>query len=79
MKSPPTGGQFRQFQYPRKVSLEENEVTVPQSDTGGLVENTKADGRSEFKELGKKSGRNLGRCPSPPVGGDTTKECLSTV
>ena len=28
-------------------------VTVPQTDTGGQVENTKALGRSRVKELGK--------------------------
>ena len=29
--------------------------TVPQTDTGGLVENTKVDGRSMFRELGNKN------------------------
>jgi hypothetical protein len=36
---------------------------VPQTDTGGLVENTKAIGRTVAKELGKLAGRNFGRCP----------------
>lgn len=29
--------------------------TVPQTDTGGLVEYTKVDGRSMFRELGNKN------------------------
>ena len=36
---------------------------VPQTDTGGWVENTKASGRRKLKELGKLAGRNFGRCP----------------
>jgi hypothetical protein len=28
-------------------------LTVPQTDTGGLVEHTKVDGRPSVKELGK--------------------------
>ena len=37
---------------PRKASSE-SRVTVPQTDTGGWVENTKAIGRTFVKELGK--------------------------
>jgi len=37
---------------------------VPQTDTGGLVEYTKAGGRKRFKELGKKAGRKVTRCPA---------------
>ena len=37
---------------PRKASSESN-ATVPQTDTGGWVENTKANGRTLVKELGK--------------------------
>ena len=37
---------------PRKASSESN-ATVPQTDTGGLVEHTKANGRTLVKELGK--------------------------
>ena len=37
---------------PRKASSE-SRVTVPQTDTGGRVENTKAIGRTSAKELGK--------------------------
>ena len=33
-------------------------VPVPQTDTGGLVENTKAFEKGWVKELGKKAGRN---------------------
>ena len=37
--------------------------TVPQTDTGGLVEQTKVDGRQMIKELGKKARRNLWEMP----------------
>ena len=37
---------------PRKASSEPH-VTVPQTDTGGWVEYTKANGRTLVKELGK--------------------------
>ena len=37
--------------------------TVPKTETGGLVEYTQVSGRTLFKELGKITGRNLGRCP----------------
>jgi hypothetical protein len=39
------------------------DISVPQTDTGGLVENTKAIGRKWFKELGKIAGRNLWEMP----------------
>ena len=38
---------------PRKTSKEINVVTVPQTDTGRRVENTKALERTRVKELGK--------------------------
>ena len=38
-------------------------ISVPQTDTGGLVEYTKAIGRKRFKELGKTAGRNLWEMP----------------
>tara|TARA_B100001245_G_scaffold113664_1_gene83223 strand:- start:234 stop:368 length:135 start_codon:yes stop_codon:yes gene_type:complete len=39
---------------PRKAAgCVEEEVTVPQTDTGGQVENTKALERTQVKELGK--------------------------
>ena len=38
---------------PRKVSKLKYIRTVPQTDTGGLVENTKALERTRVKELGK--------------------------
>ena len=41
------GSAARQFQ---EIALHE---TVPETDTGGLVENTKALERTTFKELGK--------------------------
>ena len=37
--------------------------TVPYTDTGGLVEKTKAIERKMFKELGKKARRNLWEMP----------------
>ena len=36
---------------------------VPQTDTGGQVEQTKVNGRQMIKELGKKSRRNLWEMP----------------
>ena len=54
--------------------------TVPQTDTGGLVEKTKAIGRKMIKELGKKSGRNLWEMPCPERNRRTaTKDYLATV
>jgi len=38
-----------------KNFVEEHIVSVPQTDTGALVENTKASGRQQFKELGNKN------------------------
>ena len=38
---------------PGKASKLQLETTVPQTDTGGLVENTKALERTQEKELGK--------------------------
>ena len=38
--------------------------SVPQTDTGGLVEKTKAIERTSFKELGKLAGRKFARCPA---------------
>ena len=40
-------------------------MTVPRTNTGGLVEYTKASERSGFKEFGKIAGRKLARCPTP--------------
>lgn len=42
---------------------ETSNIAVPQTDTGGLVEYTKAIGRKRFKELGKTAGRNLWEMP----------------
>ena len=39
-------------------------LTVPQTDTGGLVEYTKASEKTFLKELGNITGRTFGRCPS---------------
>lgn len=38
-----------------KILVVEVIFTVPQTDTGGLVEYTKVDGRSMFRELGNKN------------------------
>ena len=38
-----------------KSLVEEHIVSVPQTDTGALVEYTKASGRQQFKELGNKN------------------------
>lgn len=43
--------------------------TVPQTDTGGQVEYTKANGKILFKELGKKARRIFGRCRAPDYRG----------
>ena len=40
-------------ELPRKASSQGLAATVPQTDTGGLVEHTKVDGRTSVKELGK--------------------------
>ena len=50
------------FLGPRKSSQSEYYVSVPQTDTGELVEYTKVDERTSLKELGKLARRNLGRC-----------------
>ena len=62
--------QFNSFQLSRKIPLDPEFIegqnvyfTVPQTDTGGLVEKTKAIGRKMIKELGNKSGRNLWEMP----------------
>ena len=39
----------------RKSFIAEHIVSVPQTDTGALVEYTKASGRQQFKELGNKN------------------------
>jgi hypothetical protein len=38
---------------PRKASMRDSALTVPQTDTGGQVENTKVNGIPFVKELGK--------------------------
>ena len=56
-------------------------LTVPQTDTGGQVENTKVNGRTIFKELGKKARRIFGRCRAPDlIGGRSERpssDCLT--
>jgi hypothetical protein len=54
-------------------------ISVPQTDTGGLVEYTKAIGRKRFKELGKSAWRNLWEMPYPAEGRGHSKRRLPTV
>jgi len=63
MQSLEKSGQFQLIQSTRKGSQRDLVQAVPQTDSGGLVENTKASERKRLKELGKQTGRNLGRCP----------------
>ena len=51
------------LQLSRKYPQQDVIFAVPQTETGGLVEKTKVDGRRRLKELGKKAGRKLARCP----------------
>jgi len=50
---------------PEFIEGQNSYFTVPYTDTGGLVEKTKAIGRKMVKELGKKSRRNLWEMPCP--------------
>ena len=55
-------------------------LTVPQTDTGGLVEYTKASEKTFLKELGNITGRTFGRCPPPIQSGaqlTTPGDCLT--
>ena len=55
-------------------------MAVPQTDTGGLVENTKAIERTISKELGKTAGRKLCKMPSPIESGRSERissDCLT--
>lgn len=45
----------------------EKTESVPQTDTGRRVEETKAVESRRFKELGKKAGRKLGKMPFPLI------------
>ena len=46
-------GEVTDPMLPRKAQQSVHVVPVPQTDTGGQVENTKAIGRTMVKELGK--------------------------
>ena len=46
-------GEVTDPMLPRKAQQRVDTVPVPQTDTGGRVENTKAIGRTMVKELGK--------------------------
>ena len=50
-------------------------VSRTKTNTGGLLEYSKASERKRLKELGKQTGRNLGRCPTPLKNGVTTNDC----
>ena len=62
--------------YPIRSDLSWKNVyfTVPTSDTGGLVEKTKANGRKMVKELGNKAGRNLLEMPYPSSCGEGSQQ-----
>ena len=60
--------------YDRRKVCQNVYFSVPQTDTGGLVEYTKAIGRKRFKELGNLAGRNLWEMPYPASGGVTAKD-----
>jgi len=70
------------FQLSRKDSSRGLNLTVPQTDTGGLVENTKAIEKTISKELGKTAGRKLCKMPFPrrrKAMGDAAKDSQATV
>lgn len=71
-------GQSDDFLLSRKDSQIESFLIVPQTDTGGQVEYTKASERKRFKELGKKTGRKIIKMPFRQLA-DTTKDCSPTV
>ena len=54
-------------------------LTVPQTDTGGLVEYTKASEKTFLKELGNITGRTFGRCPPVAIRAQlmTPGDCLT--
>ena len=53
----------KRFNFQEIISLPDFSKTVPQTDTGGLVEYTKASEKTILKELGNITGRTFGRCP----------------
>jgi putative endonuclease len=62
-------GRTEMSRIPGKTSKINAILSVLKTDTGGLVEYTKANGRTLVKELGKTTRRNFGRClPSPTFG-----------
>ena len=70
-------GTFSSFE---KILVVKLILTVPQSDTGGQVEYTKVNGRTIFKELGKKARRIFGRCRASSNRGRSERlssDCLS--
>jgi hypothetical protein len=54
-KSEPQGKGERDSSVFEKISVERYIFSVPQTDTGALVEYTKASGRQQLKELGNKN------------------------
>ena len=52
-ESEPSQGEVVEPGCREKPLSDENQMTVPQTDTGRRVENTKANGRTFVKELGK--------------------------
>lgn len=54
-KFEPQGKDERDSSVFEKISVEKHMFSVPQTDTGALVEYTKASGRQQLKELGNKN------------------------
>lgn len=54
---------FQRILFLKKGSRRASKQAVPQTNTGGLEEHSKAGERRRFKELGKKAGRKFARCP----------------
>ncbi len=54
---------FQRILFLKKGSQRVSRQAVPQTNTGGLEEYSKAGERRRLKELGKKAGRKFARCP----------------
>ena len=61
----------------KKILVVGQIFAVPQTDSGGQDEKSKVSERTIFKELGKKSRRNLERCRPTQVG--ATNDSQATV
>ena len=61
--NPARAGKRKHFNFLEIFSLPDFVKSVPQTDTGGQVEYTKASEKTILKELGNIAGRTFGRCP----------------